>query len=147
MLIALMVFRRWRHLLTFLGSLAILEWASSSLYDSFARPRPYGVTIIGRWAGYSLPSPPVAALAAVLVGIIYTLVVPGRPRTIGKYTIGVIIAAFAAGPALPGRRPPTRRRHWRRPRHRRTAHRLPTVHPEHRLPRELPAGARPPTSM
>jgi membrane-associated phospholipid phosphatase/tRNA A-37 threonylcarbamoyl transferase component Bud32 len=95
MLIALMVFRRWRHLLTFLGSLAILEWASSSLYDSFARPRPYGVTIIGRWADYSLPSPPVAALAAVLVGMIYTLVVPGRPRTIGKYTIGVIITAFA----------------------------------------------------
>ena len=59
MLVALMVFRRWRHLLTFLVSLAILEWASSSLYESFARPRPYGVTIIGRWAGYSLPSPPV----------------------------------------------------------------------------------------
>ena len=79
MLVALMVFRRWRHLLTFLGSLAVLEMATSSLYDSFARPRPYGVTIIGRWAGYSLPSPPVAVLAAVLIGVIYTLVVPGPP--------------------------------------------------------------------
>jgi tRNA A-37 threonylcarbamoyl transferase component Bud32/membrane-associated phospholipid phosphatase len=95
MLVALMVFRRWRHLLTFLGSLAVLEMATSSLYDSFARPRPYGITIIGRWAGYSLPSPPVAVLAAVLIGVIYTLVVPDRPRKIGKYAIAPILAGFA----------------------------------------------------
>lgn len=94
MLIALTIFRRWRHLLTFLVSLAVLEWAISSLYDAFARPRPYGVTIIGRWAGYSLPSAPVGALAAVLVGVIYTLVVPGRSRTIGKYAIALVLAAF-----------------------------------------------------
>ena len=32
----------------------------------------------------------------MLIGLIYTLVVPGRPREIGKYVIGLVLAAFAA---------------------------------------------------
>ena len=54
------------------------------LYNAFSRPRPYDVTTIGRWAGFSSPSPPVAVLAAVLVAVIYTLVAAGRRRGTGE---------------------------------------------------------------
>ena len=41
-----------------------------------------------------MPSPPVAIFAAFLIGVAYTLVVPGRPRTIAKWIIGVLVAGF-----------------------------------------------------
>ncbi len=54
-----MVFRRWRHLLVFLGSLFFLEiLAGDLLYYILSRPRPYGVLIVGTWGGYSAPSIP-----------------------------------------------------------------------------------------
>jgi hypothetical protein len=52
-----MAFRRWRHLLVFLGSVLFLELAGTSIYYGLSRPRPYGVTIIGSWGGYSGISP------------------------------------------------------------------------------------------
>ncbi|MGO9501511.1 MAG: hypothetical protein ACLPUO_08025, partial [Streptosporangiaceae bacterium] len=47
-----MAFRRWRHLLVFLGSVLFLELAGTSIYFGLSRPRPYGVPIIGSWGGY-----------------------------------------------------------------------------------------------
>ena len=74
-----MVFRRWRHLLVFLGSLFFLEVVAGNLiYYNLSRPRPYGVLIIGTWGGYSAPSIPVAGLTIFLMGAVYCLVVPGR---------------------------------------------------------------------
>jgi len=90
----MMVFRRWRHLLVFLCSLFFLEVVGQWIYAALSRPRPYGVTIIGSWGGYSAPSPPAAVLTIFLVGIAYCLVVPGRPRTYAKIAITVVIAAF-----------------------------------------------------
>jgi membrane-associated phospholipid phosphatase len=95
-IVALLVFRRWRHLFVLLASIAALEVLGSFLYDAFSRPRPYGVTIIGRWSGYSMPSPPVAIFAAFLIGVAYTLVVPGRPRTLAKWIIAALVAFFVA---------------------------------------------------
>ena len=95
MLAGQVVARRWRHLLTFVGSVVVLELIGGSVYNGFSRPRPYGVTTIGRWAGYSMPSPPVGMLAAVLVGIAYTLVVAGRPRRLAKCAIAVVLVVFA----------------------------------------------------
>jgi hypothetical protein len=94
LVVAMMVFKRWRHLFTFLGSVIVLEVIGGIVYDTFARPRPYDVTIIGRWAGASMPSPPVAVLAIVLVGIVYGLVVPGRPRTAAKWVVTALLGAF-----------------------------------------------------
>jgi serine/threonine protein kinase len=94
MVVLLVVFRRWRHLIILLASLMVLELVVGRLYDGFARPRPYGVTIIGRWSGFTLPSPPVAFFAAVVVGILYTLVVPGRSRSIAKWVAALVVAAF-----------------------------------------------------
>ena len=96
LLLAQIVFRRWRHLFTFVVSIVVLEVVGEAIYHAFARPRPYDVTIIGRWAGFSMPSPPVAVFTAVLIGIVYSLVVPGRPREMAKLVIVVVIAVFAA---------------------------------------------------
>jgi membrane-associated phospholipid phosphatase/tRNA A-37 threonylcarbamoyl transferase component Bud32 len=89
-------FRRWRHLVVFLVSLAVLEIVLPGLYITAARPRPYSVNAIGQWEGFSSPSQPVAALAAVLMGFIYMLVVPGRSRWYAK----LAIVAFLAGVSL-----------------------------------------------
>ncbi|HTQ94655.1 MAG TPA: phosphatase PAP2 family protein [Streptosporangiaceae bacterium] len=89
-----MVFRRWRHLLVFLGSLFFLEIVGEWIYSGLSRPRPYGITIIGSWGGYSAPSPPVVVLTVFLMGAVYCLVVPGRPRRYAKTVAAVLIAAF-----------------------------------------------------
>jgi membrane-associated phospholipid phosphatase len=93
--VLIMVFRRWRHLAVFLGSLFFLEeGAGQWIYEGLTRPRPYGVTIIGSWGGYSAPSVPVAAVTIFLVAAVYCLVVPGRPRGYAKAAAAVIIAVF-----------------------------------------------------
>ena len=89
-----MAFRRWRHLLVFLGSVLFLEIAGTSIYFGLSRPRPYGVPIIGSWGGYSGVSPPVAVLTIFLMGIVYCLAVPGRPRTYAKAAVAVVVAVF-----------------------------------------------------
>ncbi|MEA3214758.1 MAG: hypothetical protein QOJ19_914, partial [Acidimicrobiia bacterium] len=91
---ALLVFKRWRHLFTYVGSLIVLELIGGNLYDSFARPRSYGVTIIGDWAGFSMPSTPVALMTSLLVGATYSLVAAGHPRQIAKVGVGVTLAIF-----------------------------------------------------
>jgi membrane-associated phospholipid phosphatase len=60
-----------------------------------ASPRPDGVRIIGSWSGPSFPSPAVAGLAVTLVGIVYTMLPPGRARSLGKWIAGGILLVFA----------------------------------------------------
>lgn len=90
-----MAFRRWRHLFTFVGAMAITYQFGALLYDGFARPRPFGVTIIGRWAGFAMPSPPVAILAMVLIGYVYSLVPSGRRRQRAKIALAAILALLS----------------------------------------------------
>jgi hypothetical protein len=93
--VLIMVFRRWRHLAVFLGSLFFLEIVAGNwIYGGLTRPRPYGVLIIGSWGGYSAPSVPVVAVTVFLMGAVYCLVVPGRPRTYAKAVAAVVIAVF-----------------------------------------------------
>jgi tRNA A-37 threonylcarbamoyl transferase component Bud32 len=96
LIVAQMVFRRWRHLFTFLGAIVVVELVGLAIYDAFSRPRPYDVTAIGRWAGFSSPSPPVVVLAAVLIGIVYSLVPAGGPRTRAKAAVAAVLAVFVA---------------------------------------------------
>ena len=95
LLVLQMVFRRWRHLFTFIGAIAIAYLLGSFLYDSFARPRPFGVAIIGRWAGFAMPSPPVAILAMVLIGYVYSMAPSGRHRQRAKIVMAVILSLVA----------------------------------------------------
>src|SRR5215210_279043 len=91
--IALLALRRFRHLLVFVGSfLAVLLVVRLATVD---RPRPFGVDLRGSWAGWAMPSRPVAILAATLVGILYTLVPEGRWRQLGKWVATGLVAAFA----------------------------------------------------
>jgi membrane-associated phospholipid phosphatase len=89
-----MAFRRWRHLLVFMGSLFFLEIAGTLIYNALSRPRPYGVPIITSWGGYSGGSPPVAVLTIILMGIVYCLAVPGRARTYTKAAVAAVVALF-----------------------------------------------------
>ena len=93
--VLVVIFRRWRHLAVFLGSLFFLEVVAGQLiYQGLTRPRPYGVLIIGSWGGYSAPSIPVAAVTIFLMAAVYSLVVPGRARTYGKVAAAAVIAVF-----------------------------------------------------
>jgi tRNA A-37 threonylcarbamoyl transferase component Bud32 len=91
--IALLALRRFRHLVVFVGSfLAVLLVVRLATVD---RPRPFGVDLRGSWAGWAMPSRPVAILAATLIGILYTLVPVGRWRQLGKWVATGLVAAFA----------------------------------------------------
>jgi tRNA A-37 threonylcarbamoyl transferase component Bud32/membrane-associated phospholipid phosphatase len=91
--IALLALRRFRHLVVFVGSfLAVLLAVRLATVD---RPRPFGVELRGSWAGWAMPSRPVAILAATLVGILYTLIPVGRGRQLGKWVATGLVAAFA----------------------------------------------------
>src|SRR5829696_8277162 len=91
--IALLVLRRFRHLVVFVGSfLAVLLAVRLATVD---RPRPFGVELRGSWAGWAMPSRPVAILAATLMGVLYTLVPVGRWRQLGKWVATGLVTAFA----------------------------------------------------
>ena len=53
------------------------------------------MTIIGRWQGFALPSATAAVVSLTVVGVIYMLVLPGRPRRIAK-VVGFAVVTVAA---------------------------------------------------
>jgi len=89
-----MAFRRWRHLLVFVGGLVVLNWVGTWIYFGLSRPRPYGVPIIAGWIGYAGASPPVAVLTFCLMGVVYCLAVPGRARSWTKAAVAAVVAVF-----------------------------------------------------
>ena len=94
-IVLIMIFRRWRHLLVFVGGVLVMDFFGTMIYNGLSRPRPYGVTIITSWAGYAGAAPPVAVLTILLMGIVYCLAVPGRPRTYTKAAVAALVAIFA----------------------------------------------------
>jgi tRNA A-37 threonylcarbamoyl transferase component Bud32 len=95
-------FRRWRHLFTFVGCTVVLQVLGVILISAFARPRPFGVTTVGHWQGFSLPSGTVGIVAATAVGVVYMLVPAGRPRSIAKLAAAALIAVVALARLLLG---------------------------------------------
>lgn len=91
----LLVTRRLRHLLAYLAVLLVVVTATSALAFWAGRMRPTGVPVIGSWDGYSHPSAPVTALAAVSVGAMYTLIPTGRWRNRAKWVSAGALAALA----------------------------------------------------
>jgi membrane-associated phospholipid phosphatase len=89
--VVLVVIRRWRHLFVWIGVGVLVVNVGATLLIVLRRPRPYEVELIGRWAGYSMPSLPITVLSAFLVSTLYSLVPAGRYRTIGKWvTCGIL---------------------------------------------------------
>jgi len=96
-IVAAMWFRRWRHVIITLVSIAAVQLAAGGFYLLASRPRPFGVVPIAGWEGYSSPSMPVAGLAAVGTAAIYTLVVQGRPRYLAKWALAAALAVSSLG--------------------------------------------------
>ena len=89
-----MAFRRWRHLAVFVGGLVFLDVVGELVYNGLSRPPPYGVPIIGGWAGYASGSPYVGVLTFYLLGIVYCLAVPGRARSRARAAAAAAVAVF-----------------------------------------------------
>ncbi|MBV9951143.1 MAG: hypothetical protein JO291_04280 [Acidimicrobiia bacterium] len=94
--LALLVLKRWRHLFTFFGALMVFYVIGAQLYHALPRPRPYDVTIIGRWSAWSSFAPPVSVIALLFVAMAYTLVPAGVRRTAAKVAAAAVIGLFAA---------------------------------------------------
>ena len=95
-LVLLVVFRRWRHLFVWVGVGLLVVNIGASLANTLQRPRPYEVEVIGSWSGFSMPSLPVTVLSTFLVSTLYSLVPPGRWRTVGKWTVCGLLVITAA---------------------------------------------------
>jgi tRNA A-37 threonylcarbamoyl transferase component Bud32/membrane-associated phospholipid phosphatase len=100
-IVALVVLRRWRHLIVWLG----VFWVGGILIDEVAsiarRPRPFGVDLRAGWGGWAMPSMQMAVMAAVLMAVLYTLVPEGRWRNTGKWVVtGLVTVVGVARLAL-----------------------------------------------
>ena len=95
--IALLFFKRWRHLVAFVGLILVLQPALFVLANLTARPRPDGIEILDTWAEFASPSLPVAALTITLIGMTYALVVkgPGRAAALAGCALLVTVVGLS----------------------------------------------------
>lgn len=98
-ILLLLGFRRFRHLLVYIGAVLAVGLVTTQIATFLARPRPMGIDILDHWQGPSHPSRPLAALSVTLLGILYTLLVPGPARNAGKIVVGALLLV-AAGARL-----------------------------------------------
>jgi tRNA A-37 threonylcarbamoyl transferase component Bud32/membrane-associated phospholipid phosphatase len=94
-LVVLVIYRRYRHLVVGLVSVQLVTVVAVGLSAAVRRPRPFGVAIEGSWAGWSMPSRPVAYLSAVGVAMLYSLVPKGRWRQAGKLVVTAVVVLLA----------------------------------------------------
>jgi membrane-associated phospholipid phosphatase/tRNA A-37 threonylcarbamoyl transferase component Bud32 len=94
-LIVLLLYKRFRHLVVAVVSVQVVSLVAIALSAAMRRPRPFGVAIEGSWAGWSMPSRPVAFLSAVSVAMLYSLVPKGRWRQAGKWVATGLVTLLA----------------------------------------------------
>ncbi|MGI9644077.1 MAG: RIO1 family regulatory kinase/ATPase, partial [Ilumatobacteraceae bacterium] len=94
-MLLLVVARRVRHLLVFIGGLMATSYVVLWAAPFVGRNRPWGAEQLAEWEGFAHPSMPVGQVAAVLVGATYALVPAARNRA--RVWIGVVtlIGLFA----------------------------------------------------
>jgi membrane-associated phospholipid phosphatase/tRNA A-37 threonylcarbamoyl transferase component Bud32 len=90
-LAAVLVAKRWRHLVVWFGALFLVSWLTENGVIAISRPRPIDIEILGSWNSYAMPSRPVAMVAALTLGICYTSLPQGPLRGRGKLAVGVIL--------------------------------------------------------
>ena len=95
LIVALIVFRRWRLLVIYLLVSQFAQIVAELLNDLTTQPRPFGVAIRGSWGGWSLPSIQMFALAGLSVVALYTLVPEGRLRNRLKWAVAVLVVLVA----------------------------------------------------
>jgi serine/threonine-protein kinase RIO1 len=91
-LAVMLIWRRWRHLFVWVGTMFLVSSLSALAAALIERPRPLGVQIIDSWQGFAMPSRPVAVLAATAVNVLYALVPSGRLRDRGKLVVTGLLA-------------------------------------------------------
>ena len=92
-ILSLIAFKRWRHLVVFVGAILTTEVIAYQTSLFMARPRPLGVESLAPWNGYSMPSQPLAGLAVTLMGITYSILAHGQARNLAKWFIGGTLLA------------------------------------------------------
>jgi tRNA A-37 threonylcarbamoyl transferase component Bud32/membrane-associated phospholipid phosphatase len=95
LILALLVFRRWRHLLLWWVVGQLISLLTMGLMAVTQRPRPFGVELNSSWGGWAMPSVPVTILTAALMTVLYTLVPEGRWRNTGKFIVAALITLVA----------------------------------------------------
>ena len=97
----LAVFRRGRHLATFVGVVLAVRLGSILLARVIGRPRPWGVRYLAGWSGFAQPSAPVAAFTVAAVGAVMCLVPAERRRltwpVVGAAGVVLVAARVYAG--------------------------------------------------
>src|SRR4051812_14809463 len=96
-LAVMLIWRRWRHLFVWIGTMFLVSALGDLAAGLIMRPRPLGVEILTSWHGFSMPSRPVAVLAATLINVLYALVPAGPLRDRGKWVVTGILAVVVFG--------------------------------------------------
>jgi tRNA A-37 threonylcarbamoyl transferase component Bud32 len=96
-LAVLLVWRRWRHLFVWIGTMFLVSTLSTLAAGLIMRPRPLGVEILTSWHGFAMPSRPIAVLAATGINVLYALVPAGVLRDRGKLVVTAILGVVVFG--------------------------------------------------
>jgi serine/threonine-protein kinase RIO1 len=88
---ALMVLRRWRHLIVWLVAWQLGGLVTGLVARTAQRPRPFGMDLRTSWGGSALPSLQVTIMTAILMAVLYTLVPEGRWRNAGKWAAAGLV--------------------------------------------------------
>ena len=108
LLVALLVLRRFRHLIVVLVLAQLLTLVVQAWLPPIAqRPRPFGVAIGASWGGWGMPSLQVTLFAALLVAILYSMVPEGRWRNTGKWVAAGLVTLTGLGRMALGADAPT----------------------------------------
>ena len=107
LVVALIVFRRWRLLVIYLVVSQLAQVVNSLVYDVTTQPRPFGVPLRGSWGGWSMPSIHMLALSGLSVIALYTLVPEGKLRNRLKWVVAVVVTLVALARLHLGVDPPS----------------------------------------
>src|SRR6266487_3725968 len=107
LLLALLVLRRWRHLIVWLVVWNVIMYLVGVLNLVARRPRPFGVAQRTSWGGWAMPSMEITHLTLILVGVLYTLVPEGHWRNRGKWVAAGLVAVVVVARVALGTEAPT----------------------------------------
>jgi tRNA A-37 threonylcarbamoyl transferase component Bud32 len=107
LLLALLVLRRWRHLIVWLVVWNVVMILVGLLDAVARRPRPFGVEQRVGWGGWAMPSMELTHLTLICVGVLYTLVPEGRWRNLGKWVAAGLVTVVAVARIALGAEAPT----------------------------------------
>jgi membrane-associated phospholipid phosphatase/tRNA A-37 threonylcarbamoyl transferase component Bud32 len=107
LVVALIVFRRWRLLVIYLVVSQLAQVVNSLVDDVTTQPRPFGVPLRGSWGGWSMPSIHMLALSGLLIIALYTLVPEGKLRNRLKWAVAIVVTLVALARLHLGVDPPS----------------------------------------